>query len=759
MLKTDVTWSEDFRYRTKSEWEPAGFFSEALCNATSFDLMLGFFSSAAINVLAYGFASFIYNGGKMRMIINDILSSDDVNAITMAQEPTDLPYFNLNNLEELSLTLNKRDKHFFDCLAWLIRNERIEIKIVRMVNGSGIAHTKCGTFSDGINKIAFNGSVNFSLSALIHNKEELSVNCDWNGPADVGRIKSIQQDFDRSFNGLDPDIEFVKAVDLHGYTLSRDKAKSLDELLNDELDLIEEVKSREIPETVKAVLEKTKKKVKSAIEKMSGVERYKEAEPRFPYPSGPREYQQEAFENWKKTQKGLFAMATGTGKTLTSLNCLLEIYKRKGYYKAIILVPTLTLVEQWEQECKKFNFGNIVKVCSKNKNWKQDLDAIKLQEDFNYSDKEPSYILIATYASFARENVFKDLISLSSKASKKLLLIADEAHNMGSPRILNRLSGVRFVRRIGLSATPERQFDESGNTKIRKFFGCEDIEGYTFEFSMQEAIDKGYLCRYYYYPHLVRLTDEEMLEYMKISLQLAKFFNYDNESFPGSDDILMRLLLKRKRIVHKAHNKETVFEDILRKWYSEKGSLKYTLVYVPEGSRPDNGDADVYDSIESVPEDDYSDSLIDTYSGIIQSISPITTVKKFTANTGDRNQILEDFANGKLEVLTSMKCLDEGVDVPRSELAIFCASTGNPRQFIQRRGRILRTHKDKHRAVIHDLVVVPYVSSVSENFNMERSLLASELKRVRDFALMSENADYAYEELSDVLSYYDLSLF
>ena len=154
-----------------------------------------------------------------------------------------------------------------------------------------------------------------------------------------------------------------------------------------------------------------------------------------------------------------------------------------------------------------------------------------------------------------------------------------------------------------------------------------------------------------------------------------------------------------------------------------------------------------------------SDSLIDTYSSIVQSISPITTVKKFTANTGDRNQILDDFAKGELEVLTSMKCLDEGVDVPRSELAIFCASTGNPRQFIQRRGRILRTHKDKHRAVIHDLVVVPYVSSVSENFKMERSLLASELKRVRDFAIMSENADYAYEELSEVLSYYDLSLF
>ncbi len=760
MLKTDVTWPESFRYQTNSEWEPVGFFSEALCNATSFDLMLGFFSSSAINVLSYGFASFIYNGGKMRMIINDILSIDDVSAISMAHEPGELPYFDLQNLEQLSYTLNKRDKHFFECLAWLIRNERIELKIVRMVNGSGIAHTKCGTFSDGINKIGFEGSVNFSLSALIHNKESLNVNCDWNGPADVGRINSIQKSFDRAFKGEDTDVEFVDTSVLKGYTTAKAKTKGLEELLNDELELIESATDTNIPDTVKIALQKTKSKVQRAIDKIRNIEKAKENEPRFPYPSGPRPYQQQAFENWKENkQKGLFAMATGTGKTLTSLNCLLEIYKSKGYYRAIILVPTLTLVDQWEEECKKFNLGHIVKVCSKNKSWKSELDAIKFQEEFNYSEQEPSYIIIATYASFARDSIFKDLISISSKINKKLLLIADEAHNMGSPRILNRLEGVKYVRRIGLSATPERQFDDRGNRQLRKFFGCDNSENYTFEFSMREAIDKGYLCRYNYFPHLVRLTDEEMSEYMKISLQLAKFYNYDNESFPGSDDILMRLLLKRKRIVHKAANKQLIFREILQSWYNERGSLKYTLVYVPEGNKPDSFDADLYDEAESLSDDDYSDSLIDQYTSIVQSISSTTTVKKFVSGTGDRNQILEDFASGKLEVLTSMKCLDEGVDVPRSELAIFCASTGNPRQFIQRRGRILRTHKDKHRAIIHDLVVVPEISLVADSYKMERSLLASELKRVRDFALLSENTDFAYEELSPVLDYYDLSLF
>lgn len=759
MLKTDVTWPEAFRFETKTEWEPVGFFSEALCNASSFDLMLGFFSSSAINVLSYGFASFIYNGGKMRMIINDILSSDDVSAISMAHEPAELPYFDLNNLEQLSYTLNKRDKHFFECLAWLIRNERIEVKIIRMVNGSGIAHTKCGTFNDGLNKIAFEGSVNFSLTALIHNKESLSVFCDWNGPADNGRIRGIQNSFDRAFKGGDEDVEFIDATNLKGYTSSH-KVKGLEELLNDELELISEISDSSLPDTVKSALQKTKAKVERAIDKIRNVEKAKESEPRFPYPTGPRPYQQQAFDNWKENrQKGLFAMATGTGKTLTSLNCLLEIYRSKGYYRAIILVPTLTLVDQWEEECKKFNFGHIVKVCSKNKSWKSELDTIKFQEEFNFSDKEPSYIIIATYASFARDAIFKDLISISPKINKRLLLIADEAHNMGSPRILNRLNAVKFVRRIGLSATPERQFDERGNKLLNSFFGCEDTDGYTFEFSMREAIDKGYLCRYNYYPHLVRLTDEEMSEYMKISLLLAKFFNYDNESFPGSDDILMRLLLKRKRIVHKAANKQQIFAEILQDWYKEKGSLKYTLVYVPEGSKPDTEEADIYDDTEITFDDDYSDSLIDQYTSIVQSISPTTTVKKFVSGTSDRNQILEDFATGKLEVLTSMKCLDEGVDVPRSELAIFCASTGNPRQFIQRRGRILRTHKDKRRAVIHDLVVVPEISLSAESYKMERSLLASELRRVRDFALLSENTDFAYEELHETLDYYELSLF
>ncbi|OYP67984.1 DEAD/DEAH box helicase family protein [Prevotella sp. P2-180] len=759
MLKNSVLWPKSRRFKSKSEWEPAGFFSEALCNATQFDLKLGFFSSSAINVLSDGFAAFLYNGGRMRLVINDILSENDKEAIMTGESDLDLPFFNLQDIESIRNRLSNRDKHFFECLSWLIRNKQIEIKIIAPKYGNGIAHSKCGIFSDGLNRVAFDGSCNFSRSALLSNIESITAFCDWDGEGDIYKVNDIAEDFEVTFQGKDETVIYRDTSEIETYITTKFDEKELCDLIEDEKHLIDNRMAEEIPSTIKAILSRAQSKVSSIIEKnnVSTGNIIANDAPRFPY-SEPRPYQRKAFENWKSNrQKGLFAMATGTGKTLTSLNCLLNIYNQLKYYKAIILVPTVTLVDQWEEECKKFNFKNITKVCSKNHKWKSDIDAIKLKEDLSFDNSEVSYIIIATYASFARDTIFHDLVSFSKKTCKQLLFIADEAHNMGAGRILDRIEGIKFLRRIGLSATPDRKYDDVGNAAINKFFGCEN--GYTFTFDMREAIDKGYLCRYKYYPHLVTLTSEELLDYIKISIQLSKFFNYESNSFPSSNDILTRLLLKRKRIIHKARNKETVFKSILEERYKEKGNLKYTLVYVPEGTRTDDDNADVYDCNDEIKDDDYTDSLIDVYSEIAKNVSNTTTVKKFMSGIKDRDVILEQFAKGEIEVLTSMKCLDEGVDVPRSEMAIFCASTGNPRQFIQRRGRILRKHEDKHIAIIHDLVVAPVIDPTSESYNMERNLLKNELLRVRNFATLSENSDYAYSELEDILNYYGLHLF
>ena len=133
-------------------------------------------------------------------------------------------------------------------------------------------------------------------------------------------------------------------------------------------------------------------------------------------------------------------------------------------------------------------------------------------------------------------------------------------------------------------------------------------------------------------------------------------------------------------------------------------------------------------------------------------------VKQYTASTSNRDNVIKGFQNGEIDVLTSMKCLDEGVDVPRSELAIFCASTGNPRQFIQRRGRVLRTHKDKAFAVIHDLVVVPETNDET-TFEMEKSMIKKELERVVDFSTLALNKPDTYNELKSILNYYNLNLY
>ena len=734
----EVDWAEDGTYVPGEEYSPERFFDDGLKNSTEFDLKLGYFSSAAISVLAEGFATFISRGGYMRLIINHIVSKKDKEAITNGVMGNVIDCSDLSNFQYLKTTFNEYQEQFFRCLAYMISQKRIDIRIIKPRGQKGIAHTKSGQFRDGDSITAFTGSANFTISGLFNNIEEIKI--DRSDSVDrmvQKRIEKQRKDFDAIMSGDKKGIDYLSPKDLVEAISTNYGDSDIEELLDVEKKLREVKKQRDIVAT-------------------SVHEDIAPSIPKFPYDK-PREYQQLAFENWKNNnQQGLFAMATGTGKTITSLNCLLEIYNRNGYYKAIILVPTITLVNQWEKECWKFNFGNIIKVYSKNTEWRSKIELLMMTEKYRKpSEPTQNFIIISTYASFARENVFS---ILNSFERTKVLLIADEAHNMGSPSILKRLGTINYLRRIGLSATPERQFDDNTNKKLYRFFGAE--EKFTFEYSMEEAIKKGVLCKYYYYPHLVKLTDEEMANYIELSEKISKYFNYNSGLFDKKDEILMGLLLARKRIIHKAANKLGAFKKIIEERYERNGNLKYSLIYVPEGNKPDYfSDSDIFDKSEQVADDLVSDHLIDVYTEAVMKIDKYITVRKFVSGQKDRDAILADFAKGRLQVLTSMKCLDEGVDVPRSELAIFCASTGNPRQFIQRRGRVLRTHPDKYMAEIHDLVVAPEVSTTSSSYKMEQSLLKGELMRVKNFSMLSENPSYSQMELKSVMEHYGLNMY
>ena len=170
------------------------------------------------------------------------------------------------------------------------------------------------------------------------------------------------------------------------------------------------------------------------------------------------------------------------------------------------------------------------------------------------------------------------------------------------------------------------------------------------------------------------------------------------------------------------------------------------LIYVPEGS-------------ESATEKEDSKS-INEYSKII-SVEYSLTQHQFIGTTKNRSDILERFASGKLSVLTAMKCLDEGIDVRRTEIAIFVASSGNSRQFIQRRGRILRKHPDKKYAFIYDMVVIPNLNT--HNFNdqtaIARKIIKDELKRVEEFANTAVNKYQALECIEKVIRDFDIDIY
>ena len=731
MLK-DCDWSLDRDYKTGSENEPLQFYLDGLANSNEFNLLLGYFSSSAINLLSVGFATFISKGGKMRMVINHLLSAKDKEAIEKADQKTFNKVFDLTDVVSLGKVLDEYDTHFFECLAYLIAEKRIDIKVIKPKNGKGIAHYKSGVFSDGQDFIGYKASCNFTLYGLSENLEELEAFLSWENGRSNKLIKKQIKLIDDYFNEKDKDVEYISVSEIEVVLKDRFGKKDINELLVQEEQLLKKKQSLI-----------SNPKLKKTISRLFNEIEIIRRTPKFPYSEGPRQYQIDAYNCWLGNDyKGMFAMATGTGKTITSLNCLLNEYHRTKIYRAIITVPTTALVKQWKKECIKFNFKNIITVSSK-ENWNNNLAF------FNTASKliDTSYIVIVTYASLPRPN----FQSYFAQLPKDTILIADETHNLGSNSLLRLLPNIHLDKRIGLSATPHRKFDEMGNQAIQEFFN--DAPPYIVSYSMEKALNMGWLCKYTYYPHVVELTDQEMEKYRDISLQLLRMGLFDNETgkFRSTPEIEKKLL-ERKRIIHKAANKLFAFKDILRVEFNERKNLKYTLIYVPEGTEAN------YEEIDCSVETDDENRLINDYTRAVSSTDDSVMVKQFTANSENREEILKNYEEGKIHVLTSMKCLDEGVDVPRSEFAIFCASTGNPRQFIQRRGRVLRLHKDKIHATIHDLVVVPTVNANENAFEMEKGLVMKELERVVDFANLAMNKTDTYETLRGILDYYNLNL-
>ena len=716
---TDLSFPSNLEYTSDEDPIPLDFYLSVIPSCKEIHLKLGYFSSKAIQVLAYSFAQFISNGGKIKIISNHFLYEKDKELLEVEQT-SDGQEELLGDIRWIYKELTSETAHLINCLKTLAQSGRLEIIPVKLKPGR-MAHYKQGLFIDQSgNKIYMDGSCNFTANGLLENAETLSLFRSWGENIEKEKISRKEKNILSITQKENPKYEYLKSDAILDAINDLGKEKNIEALLKDERDLI----NKEYPKEIKRAFTKHRLKLEQKIKEF-------EKTPRFPFLEGPRDYQITAHEKWVENgRQGIFAMATGTGKTITSLNCLLNEYKQNGKYSAIILVPSKALLNQWYKEVNSFNFKNTILASSEYK-WQTDLDRLNTLLAFN---KNSSFIVITTYATFSDDKFQKKTTNFPNET----LLIADEAHNIGSDRMKQLLPSIKFTQRIALSATPKRRFDEDGNALIEKHFNS--TPPYTYEFSMERAIKEGILTRYYYHPSVVYLSEEEMEKYTKISKRLNRLFDQKKKAFINPDTA-KKLLLERKRIIHKAENKKEAFTSIVDGIISQKGNLDYTFIYVPEGN------------------DSSDHNILNTYMALIGSKHPAIRLHHYTSQSENRDEIMSNFEEGYINTLLSMKCLDEGVDIPRAETAIFCSSTGNPRQFIQRRGRVLRKHPDKSFALIHDLVVFPKFNSGESSLAIEKKLIKEELIRVIYFSSLAENYYEAMKPLQRISEYYDIDIY
>lgn len=415
-----------------------------------------------------------------------------------------------------------------------------------------------------------------------------------------------------------------------------------------------------------------------------------------------RSYQEEAIQAWFGNDNlGLLEMATGTGKTITALAASVRLFEREGRLAVIIAAPYQHLVDQWSDEAQTFGYRPILAYRSQ-QYWRD-----RLQEQiysFNRGDTK-HVCLITTHATFSTE-AFQGIID---DLGGPVLLIADEVHHLGSKN-RRRFLPNQIPARLALSATPDRWFDDIGTAALRDYFG-ETI----FELPLAKAIGIS-LTPYYYYPALVELTADEMESYRALSLRIARLMA---QGVDVDDEQLGALLRKRSNLLNTA----TYKIDLLSNLVEQQKPINHTLFYCAPGQ------------IDDVVR------LLGWEKRLL--------VHRFTAREDIlvRRDLLSRFDIGKLDALVAMHCLDEGVDVPSTRTAYILASSGNPRQFIQRRGRILRKYPGKEHAIVHDLITVPPLPDFldRESINAERSILRRELKRFVEFADSAQNTQQAYD--------------
>jgi DNA phosphorothioation system restriction enzyme len=444
-----------------------------------------------------------------------------------------------------------------------------------------------------------------------------------------------------------------------------------------------------------------------------------------------RPYQRQAITSWfANNGRGTLKMATGSGKTITALAIACELYQQINLQVLLVVCPYRHLVTQWARECEKFNLQPIL-AFENLRTWQSQLST----QLYNLRSGSQNFVTVITTNSTLIGDGFQSQLKYFPP---KTLIIGDEAHNLGAPKLEENLPR-RVGLRLALSATPERYFDDYGTQSLFDYFGSVLQP----EFNLKDAIAQGALVHYLYYPILVELTETESMAYLKLTKKIGRSLLYRERengaarNFEDNED-LKPLLMQRARLIGTAENKLTALRELME----TRRESTHTLFYCSDGSQ-ETGQRSSLRQLKAVAK--------------ILGVDLGYRVSTYTAHTSlkERETLRRQFESGELQGLVAIRCLDEGVDIPAIQTAVILSSSGNPRQFIQRRGRVLRPHIGKERATIFDMIVLP-PDLDRETIEIERNLLKKELRRFVEFADLADNAGEARMKLLNLQKRYGL---
>ena len=656
--------------------------------ADKVNCMVGFFSSEVLASLAPGLATYISGSeNSFRLIISPLLRAEDRAAIEdglrSAEEVAD------KILEELIVTEDLLQRHTLKCLSWLLREHRIEIKIVLMKDA--LFHPKVWLFENREDVIAAHGSSNVTYAGIRKNIEQIAISRSWQDPNQRYITDKLCYEFGRLWENKDDSclvIPMPKAV------------------------------RQRLLRTYNSEAPPTEDELRALYSRATGVseklERYEPAPMSskgfaipdwLRYEDGPFEHQGKAVTAWcEGGYRGVLEMATGSGKTITAMIGAYRLYEGHKPLLVVVAAPYVPLIEQWCDEIVPFGLNPVnLTVAGSATKRASELQKLKRRLRTGLSDVEA---VVVSHDTLCTPEFFAAVEGFDCTR----LLIADEAHNLGRPSFINNPPEF-FEYRLGLSATPIRQYDEEGTEALFGFFGS-----VAFRFTLEEAIGHC-LVEYDYYLHPVYLTESEMDEWFGLTGKIKQNAWRSEDGKP--DEYLSKLLRDRRALLETASGKVSALKALLDK--EDTGNLRHTLIYASDKG-PDQ---------------------LDNVNRLLRDMNILfhQLTAEETASRDQTKRIIRSFQDGEIQVMTAKRVLDEGVNIPQICKAFILASTTVERQWVQRRGRLLRTCSaiGKTHSVIHDLLALP--PGMEEGLDPDaRALVRSELRRAQEFARLARNA-------------------